>query len=133
MDALKLEPTEDSPAVHFDPNTGQLLLSGNSRPENAGKFYNPLLEWLAKYESFLYWLKEQKKGDKPLIFDFKMDYFNSTSAKYIMDIILVLSKLAGKGYPVVVNWHFDKRDDDMLDAGKEFSDMVGLPFEFVSH
>jgi hypothetical protein len=133
MDALKIEATEDSPAVVFDPNGGQLSISGYSRPENAGKFYSPLLEWITKYESVLFWIKEQKKGEKPLVFDFKLDYFNSTSAKYIMDIILVLNKLVEKGHSVQIRWHYDKRDDDMLDAGKEFADMVQLKFDFIPH
>ncbi|HXC05639.1 MAG TPA: DUF1987 domain-containing protein [Bacteroidia bacterium] len=131
MDTLKIEKTEDSPAVLFDPTTSQLSLTGESRPENAGKFYNPLLDWISKFEALLFWRKEQKMEQKPVCFSFCLDYFNSTSAKYIMDIILTLQKLADKGYPVKVEWHCDKRDEDMLDAGKEFAEMVKLKFEFI--
>jgi hypothetical protein len=131
MNTLTIEKTEDSPAVSFDPVTAQLSLSGESRPENAGKFYNPLLEWIAQFESILYWRKEQKMDQKPLVFSFRLDYFNSTSAKYIMDIILTLNKLVDKGYPVRVEWHYDPRDEDMLDAGKEFAEMVPIKFDFM--
>ena len=133
MNNLIIEKTEDSPAVSFDQASAQLSLSGESRPENAGKFYNPLLEWITQFESILYWRKEQKMDQKPVIFSFRLDYFNSTSAKYIMDIILTLNKLAEKGYAMRVEWHYDSRDEDMLDAGKEFAEMVPLKFDFMAN
>ncbi|MBA3705621.1 MAG: DUF1987 family protein, partial [Bacteroidetes bacterium] len=32
-----------------------------------------------------------------------------------------------------IQWHYDNRDEDMLDAGKEFSDLVNLEFEFIAY
>ena len=131
MDSLIIEATEDSPAVKFDAATNYFVISGESRPENAGKFYTPVINWIVNFEEILYTRKQEAKDDSALVFVFKLDYFNSTSAKYIMDILLIIKKFVVQGYKINIEWHYDKRDDDMLDAGKEFSDTVDLKFDFI--
>ena len=132
MDSLIIEATEDSPKIMFDTASNRFIISGESRPENAGKFYTPLINWIVKYEETLYSLKQQLKDDA-VIFIFKLDYFNSTSAKYIMDVLLIIKKFVDLGYKINIEWHYDKRDDDMLDAGNEFSDTVDLKFNFIEY
>jgi hypothetical protein len=133
MDSLIIAPTEDSPEVRFTPTSNRLIISGESRPENAGKFYTPVINWIQQFESILYWRKNEGGDKSQIIFEFRLDYFNSTSAKYILDIIFSIKKLIVQKYDVVIEWHYDKRDDDMLDAGKEFSEMVDIPFKVVPY
>ncbi len=131
MDSLIIEGTEDSPSVMFDTSSNRFVISGESRPENAGKFYAPLIDWIIKFEGIAYFRKHEMKDDSTLVFVFKFDYFNSTSAKYIMDVLLIVKKFAGQGYKINIEWHYDKRSEDILDAGKEFSDMADLKFDFI--
>jgi hypothetical protein len=133
MNSLRIEQTEDSPFVNFDANNNKFLISGESRPEHAGKFYAPVISWIVDFEEILRERKTQSENYFPSVFTFKLDYFNSTSAKYIMDIILVLKKLIESGYKVKIEWHSDKRDDDMLEAGKEFADAAKIQFDFVEY
>ncbi len=133
MDSLIIEATEDSPKIVFDTTSNRFTISGESRPENAGKFYSPVINWIVKFEETLAIRKKEMKDESPLVFVFKLDYFNSTSAKYIMDILLVLKKFVDDGYKVNIEWHYDKRDDDMLDAGNEFSDTVDMKFDFIEY
>ncbi|MES2592424.1 MAG: DUF1987 domain-containing protein [Bacteroidota bacterium] len=134
MDSLIIEATEDSPKILFDTASNRFTISGESRPENAGKFYTPVINWIVKFEeTTLAVQKSENKEGSPLAFVFKLDYFNSTSAKYIMDILLILKKFSDQGYKINVEWHYDKRDDDMLDAGNEFSDTVDLKFDFIEY
>jgi len=37
------------------------------------------------------------------------------------------------GHKVLVRWHYLKDDEDMKDAGEEYSGMVEVPFELISH
>ena len=67
----------------------------------------------------------------PVIFNFDFEYFNSSSGKLILDVCKVLAGLHHKGVNVTVNWHFEKDDYDMLEAGKEMSRIVKFPFVFV--
>ena len=133
MDSLIIEKTDDSPSVTLDTTTNNFIISGESRPENTGKFYAPIIEWINKYENILYFNKNESSKKSKLVFTFKLDYFNSTSSKYILDIIMILKNFVAKGYDVTIQWHYDKRDDDMLDAGNEFSDTVGLKFDFIEY
>lgn len=133
MDPLIIEATADSPAVMFNASTNRFIISGESRPENAGKFYSPVIDWIMKLEAMAFYRKQEMQDDSTLFFVFKLDYFNSTSAKYIMDILLIIKKLIGKGYKINIEWHYDKRGDDILDAGNEFSKMIGLKFDIIAN
>lgn len=133
MDSLVIEKKADSPAVNFNTSTNYFIISGDSRPENPAKFYDPIVKWLTDFEGILYWRKQELKDQTPqLSFVFQLDYFNSTSAKHLMDILLVLKKYISLSYNVSIEWHYAKLGgEDMLDAGEEFANMLGLTFNFV--
>lgn len=127
MEALKLEVTDNTPKIILDPNSHELEFEGDSRPEDVQKFFQPIMNWLNDYESYV-----KTVGDVNLDTNFKLEYFNSSSAKYIMDIILKLGKIAESGnVKLNINWHYDEMDEDMLDAGEEFEDMLDVEFNFV--
>lgn len=132
MDSLKIEPTEYSPSVDFNTSTLRFVISGESRPENCGKFYTPIVAWLTKYEQEL----ALKKADpsSTLTFVFKFDYFNSTSAKFIMNLLQIIKKVEVAGqHKVNIEWYYDEMDEDMMDAGKEFCEAAELEFDFISY
>ncbi len=130
MDSFVIAPTEDTPAINFNTIANHFIISGASRPENSRTFYTPIVNWVTAYEMEME--KRKKAGDHiPLIFVFKFDYFNSSSAKFILDILLILKRFVAEGYPVKVEWTCDKRDEDMLDMGKEFSDLAEMQFDYI--
>ncbi len=127
MEALKLELTDNTPKIILDHTSHSLEFEGDSRPEDVQKFFQPVMNWLNEYEGYV-----QSAGDVTLNANFKLEYFNSSSAKYIMDIILKLGKIAEPGNVTLnINWHYDEMDEDMLDAGEEFEDMLDVEFNFV--
>lgn len=134
MEPLVIQATTDSPTVHFDSTSNVLSISGESRPENPAKFFTPLIEWLINYEKLLYWRKNEAKNEiAPITFRFNLGYFNSTSAKYIMDILLLVKKLMDDGYKINIEWYYKDNGDDMLDAGKEFSSFIDVDFIYVEY
>ena len=131
MQVLFLKQTDFTPLVNFDFLEGKFEIKGESRHENTGKFYAQLTEWLLN-------LKQEvvaNPTEKELVFDFKFDYFNSTSAKYILDLLAILQEINDplNKVKIIVRWHYDKLDEDMRDSGEEFSQLVSLPFEFIVH
>jgi hypothetical protein len=82
------------------------------------------------YEFSSYLIKQEQKKD-PVIFDLNFDYFNSSSGKLILDICKVLAALRAKGIEISVNWFYEKGDEDMLEVGKEMSNIVRFPFEYI--
>ncbi len=131
MEKLVIDPTFNSPSVILDPESNQFDFSGESRPENVRKFYLPILEWLDSYA------KEQSEMSKSqrstsLLVQFNFEYFNSTSAKYILDIFKALNVLNDLGMGILVKWLYEEDDEDMLEVGEEMSRMSKLDFEYVN-
>jgi len=131
MEKLILEETENTPMVLLDNENHEIRFKGDSRPEDVRKFYEPILDWLNEYEKHLYFLKDQTKNLN-VVANFEFEYFNSSSAKYLMDIIMKLSEISKiENINFKLNWHYDAMDEDMLESGEEFQDMLGVPFNFI--
>jgi hypothetical protein len=131
MEKLVIDPTFNSPSVILDPESNQFDFSGESRPENVRKFYLPILEWLDSYAKEQ---SEKSKSDRvsSLQVQFNFEYFNSTSAKYILDIFKALNVLNDLGMEILVKWLYEEDDEDMLEVGEEMSRMSKLDFEYVN-
>ena len=63
----------------------------------------------------------------------RMDYFNTASSKMILEVFEVLNDLHASGHDVVVQWNYNEDDEDMLDAGTDYADMLDIPFEMVGY
>ena len=94
----------DIPSVSFDADTGVCDISGESYLDNAAEFYDRLISWLDQY------IKEVKK---PITFSFKLTYFNTSSSKRILYIMLKLKEFIDQGGEVTANWYYDKNDIEM--------------------
>ena len=130
MNPFIIEQSEFSPSIIFDPSNSRFEITGESRPENAGKFYESVIKWLEQYQSNLFSQKQMASAEK-FHFDFKLEYFNSTSAKYILDVLKLLDNYFREGYLAKINWHYDAMDEDMKDSGEQFSKLVKVPFAFI--
>ncbi|HSZ72134.1 MAG TPA: DUF1987 domain-containing protein [Cytophagaceae bacterium] len=121
MNALSIKATDDTPSINFDPATGMLEISGRSLPEDAAGFYKPVLDWLKQYGA-------SAKTASSLAM--KLEYFNTASSKIILDIFNVVEKFSSDKKVI---WYFDKDDEDMQEAGEEFSEIVNIPFEYKTY
>lgn len=130
MNPLNIEATENSPLVSLDPASLNFLIAGESRPENAGKFYEPIVQWFKQFHDDQVWSKSPNGN---VTFEFKLEYFNSTSAKYLLDILKLVDMCSSAGCPITVKWHYDQRDEDMKESGEEFSQLINVNFEFISN
>jgi hypothetical protein len=130
MEKLIIEPTGNSPRILLDPENRLFEFSGESRPENVRKFYLPILEWLESYTKDQEKLKEAERTSE-LMCQFNFEYFNSTSAKYILDIFKSLNAISALGIGLDIKWLYEEDDEDMLEVGQEMSRMSKLSFEYV--
>lgn len=128
MSPLIIEATELTPGIKFQPEMKQFEITGESRPENVRKFYEPVLDWIDKYKNTLE--ATQTGGSDKLVFKFKFEYFNSTSAKFLTSIMARLEGIKVDVMPVEIEWYYDKPDIDMKNSGEEFSKLVSIPFRF---
>lgn len=131
MKRLNIEQTNTSPYVCFDSEAGTFEMSGYSRPEDVSRFYTPIIQWLQDYSEEL--IERKERGDKEINatkFFFKMIYFNSSSAKFICDIIILLNEIKMAGFDVNVLWMYEDGDTEMCEAGEELSHMADMEFTF---
>ncbi|WP_424964375.1 DUF1987 domain-containing protein [Ekhidna sp.] len=122
MKPIKLQATRVTPAVLLDPSRGVFKMYGRSSPENSMQFYEPILSALSN----------DIHGDKVDV-RIKMEYFNTSSSKCIYDILKEVKRLEAKGKRVMVRWYYDEDDEDMLEAGEDYSDLLDLPFKFIEY
>ncbi|MDX1447153.1 DUF1987 domain-containing protein, partial [Lishizhenia sp.] len=95
MENLIIEGTPKTPSVHFSNETGTLEIKGRSIPENSIEFYKPINEWIANYG-------ENPKSTTTV--DIKLEYFNTSSSKCILDFLKALEAINGQGTDIKVNW-----------------------------
>ncbi len=123
MEALKRDQTEDTPYISFDPESNIFEISGRSLPEDASKFYDSVHEWLNTYVA---------KPNESTELSMKLDYFNSASARKIVEVLFILEKIQELNKEVKVLWYFNEDDEVMEARGEEIKSVVELPFELKS-
>jgi hypothetical protein len=123
MEVLHIEATEDSPEIILDQEKDVFEISGRSLPEDVNTFYQPAIAWIEEYS---------KNPNRRTIFKFKFLYFNTASSKIILDILTIFEEMIEDKHDVLIRWYYAETDEDMLDAGEEYSEMVEVPFEFIA-
>lgn len=123
MDSYVLEGTPKSPRVDFNAETGVLLLSGRSIPENAREFYRPMIEWVEQYNA---------DPKRQTIFDICLEYFNTSSSKALFDLFKTAESINTNGKSeVIVKWKYENDDWEMRDAGLEYSRIIQIPVDMI--
>jgi hypothetical protein len=122
-DRFDLPGTEKTPRLLFDPSAGTLTLDGCSIPENADRFYTPLYDTIDRYA----------KAPAPHTHvRVQLTYFNSSSAKYLLDILKRLEDLHVSGASqVTLEWVHAEGDLDMQEAGQDFRSLLEFPVKVV--
>lgn len=124
MDTINIEGTEDTPKIILDTNAGVYSISGRSLPEDVATFYKPVLDWLNEYAS---------SPQPEMNFEIKLEYFNTASSKLLLDILMKLEEIAEGGAGINVQWNYDEQDEDMQEAGEEYSELVSIPFKMIPY
>jgi hypothetical protein len=123
MDNLFIEGTKQTPEIKFDASTGVLEISGRSIPENTFEFFNPVLTWLEEYA---------KSPAQKTIVKVNLEYFNTSSSKYILEIFKRVKVVFADGHDVMVEWYYEEDDEEMMETGEDYEDVSGLPFELIA-
>jgi len=130
MQAYNLDSTESTPKIILDPNNKIFEISGISRPENVRECYEPVIDWFEEFEKNLHKYDFFSSGEL-IIFKIQLNYFNSASAKFILDILMEINKLFNLGMQLQIDWYYDEGDDDMKEVGEELSEIVDFKFNYI--
>ncbi|HDR89040.1 MAG TPA: DUF1987 domain-containing protein [Bacteroidetes bacterium] len=118
MENLFIEKSPATPRVELNASTGVLLIEGRSIPENSESFFEPLLTWIDQYF---------RNPSKQTILNLKLEYVNSGTSKYLMEILRTLRKYHNQGHDVLVNWYYEEEDESMYELGVHYQESVSIP------
>lgn len=117
MENKCIEETGFGPEIKMD-ISGIIRIHGKSMMEDASLFFQPCHSWIEEYIQL-------RKGE--LVLEIDLSYFNSSSAKQLMKMLMVIddSEIQGR-----VVWIYPEKNDVLLERGQELEIMLDLPFEF---
>lgn len=124
METISIKGTSQTPEVLLDKVSGRFQFIGNSLPEDAKGFFEPILTW---------WEDYSKSPNQETTITFRMMYYNTPSSKLFFQVLKKLEQVVTNGGKVQVNWEYAEDDPDMKDAGVDYSENVNIPFKFISY
>lgn len=121
MENLKIEGSHGVyfvPNVDFNATTGVCEISGEAYLADTVTFFEPLIKWLRQY---------MQEVRKPLTFNIKLMYFNTSSSKSLFDILMLLRKYkVEQGGKIEINWYYNEQDLDMEESIEDYVAVVAL-------
>jgi hypothetical protein len=116
MNQILIQHTEITPELVFYTSECTLLLHGVSIPENPIHIFTEI-------EIQTQTIFSQCQTPKLHI---KLEYFNTSSAKYLLKYLL---KCISRFKPSIT-WICEAFDEDIIESGKDFEVLCGVPFTF---
>ena len=123
MENLSIKATAKTPSVLFNADQGEMLIEGRAIPLEKDEFWAPVLKWFYAYAS-----APQAKTR----FVFKLDYFNISSSRKILFLLHKMNEMMLSGSQIEVEWWYPSGDDEMKEAGTDFSCMVDVPISILA-
>jgi molecular chaperone DnaK (HSP70) len=100
-----------------------MKVEGRSFQENVVEFYTEINDWLDGY---------LLTDFGTLTFDCMIEYFNSSTTKLLMNMLIKMDKYASAEKKIIVNWIADRQNDIMIECGEDFKDeMENVEFNLI--
>lgn len=123
MSTYTQEATSRTPHVNLDGANGLFSLSGESYPEDITSFYGPIRVALNEVLENL---------NQPLQVEIKLVYFNSSSARVLMELMDQMDEHATAGSVINVNWYCNPDDDITREFAEDISeDLTAVTFTII--
>jgi hypothetical protein len=112
---------DNTPMVNFDADASQLQLRGRCVPADATGFFAPIIAAV----------RDHRPRDQRFLIDVKLDYFNTSSAKNLLDLFKTAEQLLKKDIVTRIVWHYLEGDEDLMESGQDYAALISLPFDLV--
>ena len=107
MDIIRIEATKKTPEVIFDEAKMKFSMTGRCIPSNAATFFEPIIGIIKAINT---------PKNAILTFEFKLEYINSSSSKWLVGVLKDLNDKHNSGERILLNWYYE--DDDSFDFGE---------------
>ena len=115
MSSFSQKATARTPEILLNADAGTLVLSGESYPEDVTAFYSTLSDAITAFFD---------SSERAFDVSIKLTYFNSSSARSLMELLDLLDNAAGQGRQVSVQWYCDAEDDITREFAQDISSDV---------
>jgi hypothetical protein len=110
MQDLFIQGTDSLPTISFL-SSGELKILGRALPEDAAKFFTPLIRWVDEFSS------------SEVNMEVNLDYFNTSVSKQLLDLFKTIDNK--KSIETVnVKWMYEEGDDEMLESGEIYQEIL---------
>ena len=116
------DPTKETPLVSFNSEKGVLLIDGNCISETPENFFNELSTWISNYSN---------QPNETTTLTINLRGINISSSKFLLNIIYQLEALYKQNFKVNIRWVYKNGEDGNYELGKDYNEMVSIPFEFI--
>lgn len=124
MEEIKIAGSQKTPYIDLKPN-GVFRIGGRSIHEDPDKFFRPVITWIQEYC--------KTSETIPTRVDIELEYFNSGSAKCVLNILQTLNAKINPAENLTINWYYDEGDYDILERGEYYSSLLSKNFQFIKN
>lgn len=120
---MEKQKTGSTPYILIDEEKGYMRFEGESFHENVIEFYHEVGQWLENYLN---------SDFSTFTFDCELKYFNSSTAKLLLNMLMEMDEHAVDGKKVTVNWITTEDNDIIIECGEDFQEeMDHLEFNLL--
>lgn len=112
---LEKAETGSTPYILIDEQRSYMRFEGESFHENVIEFYREINEWLTEY---------LKKDFTLFTFDCELRYFNSSTAKLLLNMLMEMDNSVSENKKIVVNWITTADNEIIIECGEDFVEEV---------
>lgn len=120
MQALTIEARKSSPFIQIDPLQRSITINGMSSDENSLELYKKVISYMDDCSA---------NSNSIIHAEINFKYFNTSSAKCILDILERISREQDNGSNVKITWFYEDDDDEMLDAIRNYSEILEVDID----
>jgi len=120
---LERQKTASTPYILIDEEKGYMKITGRSFHENVIEFFNEINNWL---DGFL------KTDFGVFTFDCIMDYFNSSTVKVLLNLMMKMDSHVSDKNKVIINWISSSYNEIVIECGEDLQEGIkNLTFNIV--
>lgn len=123
MEDLYIEKTVKTPSISAK-SSGKIEFHGICVPEDSFEFFEPFKQWLDRYI--------QQPAEETIV-EVKLDYFNTSTARILLNLFRILEQKSKEGKLMKINWFYESGDVEMMEAGNDYKALLACPFELHSY
>lgn len=114
-----------NPKFIFDLNSGIIKILGRSTMSHPHNYYPSVIKLIEEYA-------QNPEEETLLVID--LEYYNSLSARYLLRIVELVSRIEiKKNHRVKITWHFDPDDRGIENDIKLFSKIIQFKINAVAY